>query len=144
LKVVADTGPLLAATDTADQANELAAKLVGELARDLLVPSPVMVEVDYMLRTRVGTSAARSFLAALAAGEHSPVFLTPNLLARAVEIDAQFADLNLGLVDASVMAYAERHELPILTFDFRDFRASAPAEGRWQLLVDEDQYERFS
>lgn len=68
------------------------------------------------------------------------MFLTPNLLARAVEIDAQFADLNLGLVDASVMAYAERHELPILTFDFRDFRASAPRAGQWHLLVDEDQY----
>lgn len=27
----------------------------------------------------------------------------------------------MGFVDAAIMAYAERHDLPILTFDFEDF-----------------------
>jgi hypothetical protein len=55
------------------------------------------------------------------------------LLRRAVEIDARFADLDLGLTDATVMALAERHDYPILTFDFEHFRAAAPPHGYWRL-----------
>lgn len=38
------------------------------------------------------------------------------------------------------MALAERHELPILTFDFAHFRATKPARGHWKLVVDEARY----
>ena len=140
LKVVADTGPLLAAAYRNDPAHELAKPLVTALGRNLVVLDPVLVEADQLLRRRFGPHAARSLLASVVAGDHSVDFLTPGLLRRAVEIDAQHADLNLGLVDASVMAYAERHELPILTFDFADFRAARPARGHWRLVVDEARY----
>jgi predicted nucleic acid-binding protein len=43
-------------------------------------------------------------------------------------------------VDAAVMAYAERHGLAILTFDFEDFRAAPPEDGYWRLVVDERRY----
>jgi predicted nucleic acid-binding protein len=113
---------------------------LADLGRDLLIPDPVLVEADHLLRARLGPKAGRVFLHAVASGEHSAVFLSPELLRRAVEIDAGYADLDLGLVDASVMAYAERHDLPILTFDFEDFRATRPRRGHWQLLVDESAY----
>jgi predicted nucleic acid-binding protein len=140
VKVVADTGPLVAAVNRRDRAHGLAAALVTELGRDLLVPDPVLVEVDQLLRGRIRAEAARSFLGAIVAEEHSVVFLTPGLLRRAVEIDTQFADLDLGLADAAVMAIAERHRLPVLTFDFEDFRATRPSSGFWQLVVDENRY----
>jgi predicted nucleic acid-binding protein len=140
LKVVADTGPLVAAANRRDQAHSLAAALVTQLGRDLLVPDPVLVEVDQLLRTRVSSHAARLFLQALAIGEHTIGFLSPGLLRRAVEIDAHFADLDLGLVDTAVMAWAERHDLPILTFDFAHFRAAQPRAGYWRLIVDEARY----
>lgn len=38
------------------------------------------------------------------------------------------------------MALAERHGLPILTFDFAHFRATKPARGHWRLVVDEARY----
>ena len=57
-----------------------------------------------------------------------------------MEIDAGFADLDLGLVDSAVMAIAERQDLPILTFDFEHFRATRPASGYWRLVVDEGRY----
>lgn len=110
------------------------------LGRDLLVPAAVIVEVDQLLRSRVGGYAARLFLAALAAGEHSVAFLSSTLLRRAVEIDARYADLDLGLADAAVMAMAEQHSLPILTFDFEHFRAAPPPHGYWRLVVDEARY----
>jgi len=140
VKVVADTGPLVAAANRRDRAHGLAAALVTRLGRDLLVPVPVMVETDQLLRARVGAESARMFLAGLAAGEHPVVFLSAGPLRRAVEIDARYADLDLGLTDASVMAYAELHDLPILTFDFEDFRATTPARGYWRLVVDEARY----
>lgn len=140
MRVIGDTGPLVAAADRRDPAHRLAATLVSELGRDLLIPDPVVVETDYLLRRTYDASAARAFLHAVSLGEHQILFLSPGLLQRAAEIDAAYADLNLGVADATVMACSERHNLPILTFDFRDFRATAPQRGSWELVVDEAQY----
>jgi predicted nucleic acid-binding protein len=68
------------------------------------------------------------------------VFLTAALLRRATEIDAAFSDLDLGFVDAAVMAVAERYDLPVFTFDFEHFRATRPRSGYWRLVVDEARY----
>lgn len=102
----------------------------------------MIVEVDQLLRSRVGGHAARLFLESLAAGEHSVLYLSPALLRRAVEFDATFADVDLGYADAAVMAIAERDRLAVLTFDFEHFRATRPAHGFWQLVVDEHRYQR--
>jgi predicted nucleic acid-binding protein len=140
VKVVADTGPLVAAANRRDEAHDLAAALVTELGRELVVPDPVIVEADHLLRARLGTRTARAFLDSLVDGEHSVEYLTPGLLRRAVEFDQQYADLDLGAADGSVMACAERHRVPILTFDFEHFRATRPSRGFWQLVVDEARY----
>lgn len=93
-----------------------------------------------MLRKRVGLEPARTVLRSMAVGELEVGYMSAGLLRRAVEIDATYADLDLGFVDASVMAIAERHRLPILTFDFADFRATSSADGPWELVIDETQY----
>ena len=93
----------------------LAAELVTRLGRDLIVPGAVIVEVDQLLRSRVGGHAARLFLAALAAGEHLVAFSSAALLRRAAEIDARFADRG---------------------------RAARPVKGYWRLIIDESRYAR--
>jgi uncharacterized protein len=123
-----------------DEAHALAAELVARLGRNLVVPEPVIVEVDQLARARVGAHAARLFLAALDAGEHEVAYLSPGILRRAIEIDRRHGDLDLGLADASVMTLAERRGLPILTFDFEHFRATRPPHGHWRLVVDEARY----
>ena len=46
----------------------------------------------------------------------------PSDLVRALELDAKFRDLNLGLVDGTVAAVAERRKTyRVLTIDRRDF-----------------------
>ena len=104
------------------------------------MPDLVVVEVDQLLRARSGSVAARAFLAAVVAGEHTVKFLTASTLRRAAEFDARYGDLDLGIVDAAVMALAERERLPVLTFDFEHFRATRPSRGFWQLVVDEPRY----
>jgi predicted nucleic acid-binding protein len=140
MRVLADTGPIVAAANRRDRAHELAVALLSELGRELVVPVPVAVEADQLLRARVGPHSARAFLAAMATGEHTVAFLSPGLVRRAVEIDAAYAALDLGLADATVMALAEREGLPILTFDFEDFRAARPRRGHWRLVLDEARY----
>lgn len=141
--IVADTGPLLAAADRRDPAHLLASTLVLAAGRELLVPDPVAVETDWLVRRRIGDAAARAFLQALTDGVPRRVTLSQAVFARAAAIDRQYADLGLGLVDASVMALAEAERIPILTFDFEHFRAAPQPGGEpWELLVDEARYLR--
>lgn len=107
-----------------------------------MVLDSVIVETDQFLRRRHGHRWGRRFLDDMSRGAHTIDFLTPGLVKRAAELDARYADLGLGLVDASIMAYAERHDLPILTFDFRHFRATESAHGPWRLAISEEQLER--
>jgi uncharacterized protein len=142
MKILIDTGPLVSAIDKADPAHEMASTVLQRLRRTAIVPSPVLIEVDHLARKRVGDRAARKFLKTVARGAHEVAFMTPGLMRRAVEVDGQYADLRLGLVDASVMAIAERHDLPVFTFDFTDFRATESASGPWRLAIGEDVFRR--
>ena len=142
MNVLVDTGPLLAALDRRDPAYEMAGALMKRLRRDAIVPSPVVVEVDHLARKRVGVDAARRFLRNIADGSHGVAYMTAGLMERAAELDRRYADLNLGLVDGCVMAIAERHDLPIVTFDFTDFRATESASGPWRLAIGEDVFQR--
>ena len=124
-----------------DEAHRLAAMLIDMSGRDLIIPDPVIVEVDHLARQQVGHEQTRLFLAALAAGTYTRGAMTPTLFAEAVAIDKAYADLHLGLADASVMAIAAATGHPILTFDFTDFRAAPPRSGgSWPLVIDEARF----
>lgn len=142
MKVLVDSAPLVAAADRRDSGHALAASLIGKLRRAAVIPTPVLVEVDHILRSRLGSFSARRFLSAVAGGTYEVAYLSAGLFRRAVELEGQYADLNLGLADTSVMAIAERQKLPILTFDFADFRATESASGPWHLAIDEQTYLR--
>lgn len=140
MRAVCDSGPLLAAIDRRDEAHDLAAQMVDTFGRNLLIPTPVIAEVDHLARSRVGDLAARAFLESLDDGTHTVAFLSPGLIHEAIGWDSRLADLKLGFTDGCVMAIAERERLPILTFDFEDFRATKPAHGHWKLVIDEARY----
>lgn len=142
MKILVDTTPVVAAANKRDRAHKLALTAMGKLRRDAVIPSPVLAEADHLIRDRVGDAAARGFLRAIARGTHEVAYLTSELMRRAVELDAKYADLSLGFVDACLMAIAERHQMPIFTFDFTDFRATESAEGPWRLAIDESILQR--
>jgi predicted nucleic acid-binding protein len=139
-KILVDTGPLVSALDARDSAHGVATALLGKLRRRAMIPTPVLAEVDHFVGKRVGGFAARTFLKQVADGLHSVAYISPGLFRRAVELDDRYADLDLGFADTCLMAIAERHELPILTFDFADFRATESASGPWRLVLDENAY----
>jgi predicted nucleic acid-binding protein len=139
-KILVDTAPLVSALDARDSAHGLAGPLIANLRRQALIPTPVLAEVDHFVRSRVGGRAARAFLRSIVGGTFDIAYLTAGLVRRAGELDDRYADLDLGFADTCVMAIAERHELPILTFDFADFRATESASGPWRLALDENAF----
>jgi len=88
----------------------------------VIVPALVLVEVDYFLRDE--RAAMRKLVAEIfdpgTRYEFEPA--VPTDLVRALQLDAKFSALRLGLVDGLVAAVAERrHIYRILTTDRRDF-----------------------
>jgi len=87
------------------------------------VPALVLAEVDYFLReNRV---AMRKLVAEIfdPKTRYEYELPLPSDLVRALEFDAKFKELNLGLVDGTVAALSERRSVRVLTSDRRDFGA---------------------
>jgi len=124
--IIVDTGGLLRAlARTSDGRPSFPDyETVLSLARLVIVPSMVLAEVDYFLRGE--REAMRRLVAEIfdPATRYEYELALPSDLVRALELDAKFKDLNLGLVDGLVAAVAERRKVyRILTTDRRDFSA---------------------
>ena len=128
--IVADTGAVVALLDRDDRHHD-ALRAAFESDPDAWVlPWAILPEVDRLAQTRLGAAVARAFRADLAAGLFAVEWGGEADLVRAAEIEARYADLALGLVDAVVMATAERvGARAIATLDLRDF-APVALEGR--------------
>lgn len=132
--IVADTGAVLALIDADDRHHESLATVFREDPTAWVLPWAVLPEVDYLLATHVGSAAQEVFLTDLGRGEWAVEWgLDPDLV-RADEIATRYRSLRLGLVDAAVIAVAERLRAPaIATLDVRHFGAVA-IRGRPRLL----------
>lgn len=128
MALICDTGPLLAALDAADPDHARCARLLTGAEEDLVVPALVLAELDYWCARRLSTDAWLIFLDDLLAGVYRVEVPTGADLARCRELQARYRDLGLGVVDASIVAVAERLAEPkVATLDQRHFRAVRPA-----------------
>lgn len=92
-----------------------------------MVPALAITEAAYLISTRLGASAELRFLADLASGDFIVEAPTPADWERIVELVAQYRDMRLGTVDASVVAAAERLGITqIATLDRRHFTVVRP------------------
>jgi uncharacterized protein len=122
--IVADTGAVLALIDADDRHHSTLLRLYDRDPAAWLLPWAILPEVDYLLRARVDATAGRLFLRDLASSAFLVEWGTTSDLSRARELDERYADLGLGLVDAAVMAVAERVGAgAIATLDERHFGA---------------------
>ena len=96
-------------------------------AGPLIVPQLVITEVAYLLETRLGPEAEVRFLGDLAAGTLTLDPVVPGDWLRIAELVAEYRDLPLGTVDASVVAAAERLSVEtVATLDRRHFSIVRP------------------
>lgn len=130
MALILDTGPLLAALDAADPDHERCASLVLEAREDLVVPGLVLAELDYWCHERLSGDAWLVFLEDLLAGAYRAEHPTREDLARCATLQRKYGDLRLGVVDASVIALAERLGEPkVATLDHRHFGVVRPGHA---------------
>ena len=125
--IVVDTGVLYAAADSDDTDHDRSARVLTDHTGELLVPTPVVVETSWLIESRLGPHAEAAFLNAVAAGELTRFDLSDKDWSRAAELVERYADLGLGLVDASVVVAAERSGIgTVATLNRRDFHVVRP------------------
>lgn len=127
MSLLLDTGPLVAAANSRDQHHQACADLLRTNPGPLLIPATVIVEVCQLLASRRGPAAEAAFLASLDTSAVMIVDLEPVDYHRAAALVAQYADLPLGAVDATVIAVAERLRIAeVATLDRRHFSVVRP------------------
>jgi uncharacterized protein len=126
--LICDTGALLDYLVREAPDHELFRDAIDR-ARTRYVPALVLAEVDYFLRDQRPAMAALMSELSRGAFTFAPASLP--LLTRAVAIDRAYPKLRLGLVDASIVALAERIGVTrIATRDVKHFSAVRLRDGR--------------
>ena len=127
MALICDTGPLYAAMDIADQDHVACARLLETTDEQVLVPAPVVVELDWLVGQRLGPDAFLSFLADSLDGLLEVVDLQTQDYLRVRELLDRYRDLALGFVDAAVLSVVERlGETKLATLDHRHFTVLRP------------------
>jgi predicted nucleic acid-binding protein len=122
--IVADTGAILALLDTGDRHHAAVRATFEDRPDDWILPWAILPEVDYLIGSELGARAREIFLADLAEGAFTVEYGRHEDVVRAHAIDRKYRALGLGLVDAVVIAIAERIRAEaIATLDLRHFGA---------------------
>ena len=125
--ILVDTEPLVVVLDADDHHHLEWTNLLEQVSGPLVVPMTVIVKVCQISERVRGPVAEAAFLRSITAGELVVEQLSSADLVRAAELVDVYADLGLGLVDASVVAIAERLNITtIATLDRRDFHVVRP------------------
>ena len=122
--ILLDTSGLLSALDESQRYHHECADLLGEASPPLLLSPFVLAELDYLLMRHIGRRAQAALLEEVARGAYQLELFGAADVARAKEVVEKYADLEIGLADASIVVLAERHAVTeVLTLDQRHFRA---------------------
>lgn len=128
--IILDTSGLVAAYGR-DQAHgkEVLEVLAGDAGPLVLSPF-VLAELDYLITSRLGVAAELNLLEDVAGGVYRLAEFSQHEVAQARSVVAKYADLTIGLADASIVVLAARHMTTrVLTLDLRHFRTIEPLQG---------------
>lgn len=129
--ILVDTSGALAAMDASQRSHAACADVLREAKGPLLLSPFVLAELDYLLAARVSVRAELAMLAEVARGAYQLEPFGAEDVAQARAIVARYADLKIGLADASIVVLAGRHAVrDVLTLDRRHFAALRRPNGR--------------
>ena len=124
--IVADTGAIIALIDADDRHHRELRRVFEKDPDAWVLPWAILPEVDYIVGAHVGGRAQDAFLADLSEGVFRIEWGVEEDLERAQALNRKHRALRLGLVDAVVIAVAERLGAEsIATLDLRHFGAVA-------------------
>lgn len=127
MALILDTGPLYASLDRSDADHAACRALIEAAGESLVIPAPVLVEVDYWIAQRLQPGALIALLADIEAGAYVVADLVAADYTRVRDLCDRYADADIGFVDAAVLAVVERLGEPKLaTLDRRHFGLLRP------------------
>jgi predicted nucleic acid-binding protein len=118
--ITLDTSGVLAALNRADPDHARARQALELEPGPLIVPAGILAEAGYMIDADLGAAVLRRFVTDLADGFYE-LDCGEGDFERVGALLDRYADVDLGLADACVIACAERNAGRVLTFDHRDF-----------------------
>ena len=122
-----------------DRHHEVCQRFLRKPGDSLAASTLVIAEVSYLLKKAPSPPRPEiAFLKLFAAGRVQALSPEPEDFDRMAELVGQYANLDLGAADASVVALAERHGVTrIATVDRRDFSIVRPKHvAAFELLPD--------
>jgi len=123
--ILADTSGVIALLDRDDRHHAAAIQVVQ--TETIWIPSTILPEVDYLVSKYLGEPVARAFLEDVVSGQFLYIVVELEDIEQALATMARYKDVPLGLVDASLVALAERYRMQrILTLDRRHFSLIQP------------------
>ena len=121
-RILIDTGIVIALADKSDAWHQRSLGFINAYNGKVIAPSTIIPEACYMLNTYLGLSAEMAFIESVVRRELLIEIVTVEDLGRSLEIMRLYSTVNIGLVDASIIAIAERLGVSkILTTDRRHF-----------------------
>lgn len=123
MSILADTSGIITLLDASDPRYQAATHYLS----DLVIAQSILCEVDYLATKYYGAHASRRFFASVARGDFNLLHPKVEDVRRAYEVMEQYADAEIGFVDATLVALAERHRIRrVLTLDKRHFSMFRP------------------
>jgi predicted nucleic acid-binding protein len=134
--ILLDTSGVLAWIDGSQRRHAEVVRAMEREKPPFLLSPFVLAELDYLLATRVGAAAQRAFLEEVVRGAFRLAPFAPDDVALALAVIDRYADLEIGLADASIVVLADRHRAAtLLSLDERHFRVlPGPAGKPFRLL----------
>lgn len=134
MSLIVDTGAVYASYNQRDSWHERVKTLLSEETEALILPAATIPEIDYLLGKRFGARGRLAFYEDIESSVYLIAGLPQDSYKRVFELNRRYADLDLGFVDAAVIATSEALGLPrIATTDRRHFSVVA-GEVRLELL----------
>jgi predicted nucleic acid-binding protein len=129
--IVLDSGGLYAALDANEQLHDAAVAALAASRPPRLLSPLVLAEIDHLIGRRVGLSAQLALVREIQRGAYQLEVLSADDVALCGRIMERYADLGIGLADASVVVLADRNRtVDLLCTDERHFRTLRAAGGK--------------
>jgi len=128
LQVILDTSAIISLSDKSHHLNEEIKNLVLKKENLCIIPSTVAVEVCQLLKYGFGSSYEIKFLEEISKSSFIMETIQLSDVSRVIEILTKYEDFNIGYVDGSIVAVAERLGTnKILTLDKKHFSVLIPS-----------------
>ncbi|MCA0454771.1 MAG: PIN domain-containing protein [Chloroflexi bacterium] len=125
-EVIADTSFVVAVMISTDRWHQRCVDLFNQYDR-IYLPQSALAEIAFMITRLGGRQATLYFFQHLNQSPYELVALIPEDIQRTADLLDQYADARPDFVDLSIVAVAERMNVPrILTLDRRDFEIIRP------------------